>query len=185
MRTTQLTRGFLSGAAGALTLTLLHETARRASRRAPRMDLVAMRGLASALGRAGVRAPGERALHRGALAGDLVLNAAYYALVAVGRPRGAPVRGVALGLAAGAGALILPRRIGLGDPPGSADRANQIMTVAWYLAGGVAAGLVHHALSRRAVARGPATAPDLPAPEPEPTLESRDPGRVPAATEWA
>jgi hypothetical protein len=47
-------------------------------------------------------------------------------------------RAVALGLAAGIGALVLPRRLGLGDPPRSFRPANQVMTVAWYLLGALA-----------------------------------------------
>jgi hypothetical protein len=48
-------------------------------------------------------------------------------------------RAIAMGLGAGACALVLPRRIGLGDAPKSDHIPNQIMTVAWYLVGGLAA----------------------------------------------
>src|SRR5690606_23830724 len=50
MRTTRLGAAALAGASGALTLTLLHETASRLSPLAPRMDIVAMRGLAKIFG---------------------------------------------------------------------------------------------------------------------------------------
>jgi hypothetical protein len=49
------------------------------------------------------------------------------------------MRGALLGLAAGVGAAYLPPRIGLGEQPGQRPPATQIMTVAWYLAGGLAA----------------------------------------------
>ena len=55
-------------------------------------------------------------------------------------------RGIAMGLAAGAGALVLPRRLGLGDAPKSDHLPNQIMTVAWYLVGGLAAASAGRAL---------------------------------------
>ena len=46
-----------------------------------------------------------------------------------------------------AGALVLPERVGLGKPPHSGRRGNQFMTVAWYLAAGVAAAAVATALA--------------------------------------
>ncbi len=44
-----------------------------------------------------------------------------------------------MGLLAGIGALILPQRLGLGAPPKSELFSNQVMTVAWYVIGGLAA----------------------------------------------
>ena len=83
------------------------------------------------------------ALYNMALAGDMVFNSAYYSL-ATTWPRGA-----ALGLLAGIGALVLPRKMGLGDPPKSELLSNQIMTVAWYLVGGLAAACTAHCLANR------------------------------------
>jgi hypothetical protein len=62
-----------------------------------------------------------------------VCNSAYYALATTWK------RGVVLGLAAGVGALVLPQRMGLGDPPKSDRLSNKVMTVAWYVVGGLAA----------------------------------------------
>ncbi len=50
--------------------------------------------------------------------------------------------GRGLGLAAGAGALVLPKPLGLGEAPKSRRPATRIMTVAWYLIGGLAAAAV-------------------------------------------
>jgi hypothetical protein len=50
-------------------------------------------------------------------------------------------RAALLGLAAGAGALLAPARVGLGDPPDGEVRANQAMTIAWYVAGALAAAV--------------------------------------------
>ena len=136
---TNWTTSLASGAVGALTLTAIHEGVRRRLTNAPRMDLVAMRGLrriAPAL-----REPNLRTteLHRLALAGDLVSNSIYYAAVPAPTAGATWARAIALGVAAGAGALLLPEPAGLGAPPHSDTRANQIMTIAWYLAGGLAA----------------------------------------------
>ena len=136
----------MAGVAGAVALTAVHQLARRISDDAPRMDVVGERAIARTVRAAGGTLPLQGTLHRWALAGDLVANTAYYSLVACGRDAHMWTRGVAMGLAAGAGALVLPRRIGLGNPPRSHHVPNQIMTVAWYLIGGLAAAGAGRAL---------------------------------------
>jgi hypothetical protein len=128
-----------AGACGAVALTAVHQLARRVTNDAPRMDVLGERAIARTVKAAGGTLPLQPTLHRWALAGDLVANSIYYSIVACGRDAHMWTRGVALGLAAGAGALVLPRRLGLGDPPKSAHLPNQLMTVAWYLVGGLAA----------------------------------------------
>lgn len=145
-------RDFGAGAAGALTLTLLHETVRRFVDTAPRMDVVAMRGIERCLRASGTAVPDGVTLHRVALAGDLVSNSIYYAAVP-GRSRSSTwARGVGLGLLAGVGALVLPEPLGLGKPPHSHDPLNRILTVSWYLAGGVAAAAIANGSRRQAAA---------------------------------
>ena len=136
----------IAGACGAVALTAVHQLARRITDDAPRMDAVGERAIARTVQAAGGTPPTEPALYRWALAGDLVANSAYYSLVACGRDAHMWRRAVAMGLAAGAGALVLPRRIGLGDPPRSHHLPNQIMTVAWYVIGGLAAACAGRAL---------------------------------------
>jgi predicted nicotinamide N-methyase len=118
---------------------------------APRMDVVGMRAIArgtkaaetaSAVG-AHIPEPGNPALYRMALAGDLVFNSAYYSLATTW------TRGAALGLLAGVGALVLPKKMGLGDPPKSDLLSNQLMTVAWYTIGGLAAAWTAQCLATR------------------------------------
>jgi hypothetical protein len=136
-----------AGLAGALAVTLVHEGARRVLARAPRMDVLGERALARGLGALSVRPPRGRRLHRAALAGDLVANSAYYALVAFGRRPW--LRGVLLGGAAGLGAVLLPPVLGLGRAPRGLTRSTQALTVAWYLVGGVAAAAAARAMRRR------------------------------------
>jgi hypothetical protein len=136
-----LLRGLAAGAAGAAAVTALHQTARPALRHPPRMDVLGKR----ALKRAGVRLHG-RELEQAALAGDLLANTAYFALAAAGLPRNAPWRGLALGVAAGVGALFVPQRVGLGSRPSRAEASTAALTVAWYAAGGLVAGLVARSL---------------------------------------
>jgi hypothetical protein len=60
-----------------------------------------------------------------------------------------------MGLLAGIGALVLPQRMGLGDPPHSELLSNKIMTVAWYTLGGLAAACTANWLAGRRVERSP------------------------------
>ena len=120
----------LSGMAGAATLTAVHQAARMVTDSAPRMDVVGMRALGSG--------------HEGAaLAGDLFFNSAYYSLATTW------TRGAALGVMAGVGALLLPQKLGLGAPPKSELLSNQVMTVAWYVLGGLAAAWTARCLAEK------------------------------------
>jgi hypothetical protein len=127
-------RSLIAGAAGAGALTLVHQMARTVTPYAPRMDVLGKR----ALRRVGIGASDEPLLERQALAGDLVANSAYYALVGAGSGN-TWVKGLTLGLAAGLAAVFLPSRIGLGDPPSAERRDTQLMTIAWYAVGGLVA----------------------------------------------
>lgn len=138
MKSRDLNEALLCGAVGAASLTAVHQLARRATDIAPEMDVVGMRAIVRGMRSAGADPPHGRELYGVTLAGDLIANSLYYALVAIGPRPNVWARGAVLGLAAGVGALLLPRRLGLGDPPKSDRTANQIMTVAWYLVGGLA-----------------------------------------------
>ena len=138
-----------SGLAGAAALTLLHESARRVVPHAPRVDVIGMRGIRRPLEAAGIRPPRGRTLFGLSLLGEIASNAAYYSLVGVGNPRHAMRRGAALGLAAGIGCVLLPPVMGLGRPPHRRAPYTQLMTIAWYTVGGLAAAAAARAIARR------------------------------------
>ena len=127
-----------SGAAGAVALTAIHELGRKRVPYAPRMDVVGMRALRRFVPGFGNERPRSGRLRNWALAGDLIANTIYYAAVPSSSRRATWARAAALGLSAGAGALLLPQPMGLGDAPDSERRANQAMTMAWYVAGALA-----------------------------------------------
>jgi hypothetical protein len=131
--------GLGAGVAGAVTVTALNEAVRRTVPHAPRMEVIGMRALAGAGRKVGRRPPPPRRLFLETLAGDLVSNGIYYSLAAAGSRRNVWRRGALLGLAAGVGAALLPPYLGLGHQPGERQPLTQAMTVAWYLAGGLAA----------------------------------------------
>ena len=152
MTGTHLNDSMVSGIAGAVALTAVHQAAKMVSGSAPQMDVLGMRAIAQATGTSGmadesadVDSARNRGLYKYALAGDMLANSAYYSMATTW------TRGAVLGLAAGIGALVLPRRIGLGDPPHSELLSNQIMTVAWYTLGGLAAAWTAQCLARKRV----------------------------------
>lgn len=131
-------RSLASGAIGATALTAVHELGRARLPYAPRMDVLGMRALRR-MPLFEHERPRSSRLRRWALVGDLLANSLYYASIPAATRRATWVRGAALGVAAGVGALALPTRLGLGEAPDAHRRANQAMTVAWYLVGAMAA----------------------------------------------
>ncbi len=144
----RLSQALISGAAGAVALNILHETARRIVPHAPRMDVIGMRALARSLRGLDQEVPPRDELFSWTLVGDLASNAVYYSLVGLGDEDGVWFRGAALGAAAGVGGAFLPPRIGLGRQPDETP-ATQVMTITWYLVGGIVAAIVARRLARR------------------------------------
>jgi hypothetical protein len=142
-------RALGSGLAGSATLTAIHETARRTIDRPPRMDAIGKRALARTLRAVGVRPPRGRRLFRQTLLGDLAANALYYSLVELtGHREGAWRRGSLLGAAAGLGAAVLPPLLGFGPRLNLSRPRTPALTLAWYLAGGLAAAAIVRLLQR-------------------------------------
>jgi hypothetical protein len=137
-----------SGLAGATALTVVHETVRKYRPDAPRMDILGERAIARLIDAVGGEQPSEEDMHQLSLAGDLVSNSLYYSLVGAGPVEGAWLRGAALGLAAGVGAVTLPGKLGLGTSASNRTAATQVMTVAWYIIGGLAAAGAYQLFAR-------------------------------------
>ena len=136
-----------SGLAGALALTAVHETARKSVSTAPRMDMLGMQAIEKGFRGMQMPPPQGTSLYEMALAGDLVSNAMYYSMVAQGKPEDAMMRGAMLGLAAGISAVVLPKPLGL-QPQINRTSSTHLMTIGWYLLGGLAAGAAYQLLSK-------------------------------------
>jgi hypothetical protein len=143
-------RALAVGLAGSGTVTLLNELGRRTLRDAPRADVLGKRGVRAVARRLGKR-PGERETYLLALAGEVVSNTLYYAIAAgARRPL---LAGALLGAAAGAGAVVLPERLGLGRRPTRRTRETAVLSAGWYLAAGLASGIAARWLRASALAR--------------------------------
>ncbi len=141
-----LMKAIAAGAAGACTTNILHEITRRLTPDAPRVDLLGMQALARLLRASGATPPTGRTLYNATLASDLASNTAYFGVVgAAGRER-AVALGAALGLVAGAGAVLLPPALDLSGGTTGRTGATAALTVALYTAGGLVAGVAYRAL---------------------------------------
>lgn len=134
------------GLAGACALTIVHELVKRAVPAAPRMDLLGMTAIAKVLKSFGKNPPRERSLYYITMAGDIVSNSLYYSLAGVGKKKNSILRGTLLGLAAGLGAILLPKPMGLNPSYSSRTVQTQVMTVAWYTLGGFVSALIMNKL---------------------------------------
>jgi hypothetical protein len=129
-----------AGLAGAAAVTALNEAGRRLWSRAPRAELLGERGVKAIARGLGRRPPRGRSLFVWALAGEALSNTGYYALAA--RARRPLLAGGLLGLTAGVLAVALPAPLGLGRRPTGRSAQTAALTIAWYTAGGLAAGWV-------------------------------------------
>ncbi|MDQ6814355.1 MAG: hypothetical protein M3040_11500 [Bacteroidota bacterium] len=129
------------GFAGAAALTLLHESVRRSNKDAPRMDKIGMEAISKSLKAIDVSVPEEDNLFKITMAGDIISNSLFYSLAAIGSEKKIIVRGALLGLAAGLGAVYLPKPLGLDESPSNRTAETKLMTVGYYFIGGVIASL--------------------------------------------
>jgi hypothetical protein len=113
------------------------------------MDVLGMRAISRGMAMLTNRTPPSfDRLHAAALAGDLAANSLYYSAVSASTPTATWQRGIILGALAGAGALILPERMGLGTPPHIESSRNKVLTVAWYVIGGLMAAAAANGMRR-------------------------------------
>ena len=145
---TILSKSLLSGLAGAIALNMLHETVRQFVPEAPRADILGMRSIKKGFRKAGEQPPTGNTLYGLAMLGDVTSNALYYSFVGVS-PKQPLLAGAVLGALAGVGAVTLPGPMGLGEAPTTRTSATVVMTIGWYLFGGLVAGAVYRTVSQR------------------------------------
>ncbi len=141
-------QNLIGGLAGAVALNIIHQTAKAIDHDAPRVDLIGEEAVSKGLKQIGVEPPKGDKLFAATLAGDLISNAIYYSAIGLGKNSNLLLRGAAYGLSAGLGALTLPEPMGLSDAPVTKTHQTKVMTVAWYLIGGVVSALAIKALRK-------------------------------------
>jgi len=141
-------KNIIGGLAGALALNILHETVKRFDHDAPQINLVGEEAISKSMEAAGLQPPTGDSLFLTALAGDLVSNALYYSLIGTGKKENIVLRGAGYGLGAGLGALFLTEPLGLSDAPVTKTDKTKVLTVTWYVLGGVVAALVIKSLRK-------------------------------------
>jgi hypothetical protein len=129
----------IGGLAGACALTLLNESVKKLDKDAPRMDLLGMNAVARLMKGNNILAVTAGKLFPVALAGDLVSNSLYYSMADTGDKKNTLIRGGLLGLAAGLGAVVLPKTLGLNEEATTRTLKTKVLTVSWYLIGGLVA----------------------------------------------
>jgi hypothetical protein len=136
----------VGGLAGAVALNIIHQTVKSFDHDAPRVDLVGEEALTKGMESMGLTPPAGNALFAATLAGDIISNALYYSTIGFGKKKYLLLRGTAIGIAAGIGALKLTEPIGLSDAPITRADKTKVMTVAWYTIGGILTALTIRAL---------------------------------------
>ena len=117
------------------------------------MDLLGESALAKLLKQFNIQPPRKEAHYGWAMAGDLVSNSLYYSLAGTGKSPNAWIRGAALGLAAGLGAVLMPKPLGLPVSPSNRTLQTQLMTVGYYALGGLVTAAVFQWLEKRSTDR--------------------------------
>jgi hypothetical protein len=138
----KLIKALIGGFAGAIALNILHETVRKFDPEAPRIDLLGEEALSKSLKALGIHAPVGDKLYAATLAGDVFSNGIYYSAIGMGNPKYLWIRAAISGITAGIGALKLPEPMGLNDAPVTKTDKTKMLTVAWYLFGGLVTAAV-------------------------------------------
>ena len=144
----KILKAILAGFAGAAALNILHETVRRFDADAPRVDLLGEEALTRSMNSLNLEPPKGNNLYVATLAGDVISNGIYYSAVGMAGSKNIYLKGAVAGLTAGLGAIKLPDKLGLDDKPVTKTDKTKILTVAWYLIGGLVTAAVFDQLKK-------------------------------------
>lgn len=147
----KIINALIGGFAGAIALNMLHETVKRYYDKAPRIDLIGEEAMEKSLDAIGIDPPQGRNLYLATLAGDVVSNGFYYSAIGLGSTKNIWVKGAIAGLTAGVGAIKLPAPMGLDDVPVTYSGQTKVLTVSWYLFGGLVAAAVINKLEKKRI----------------------------------
>ena len=143
----KLLHAFGAGLAGAVVLTVTHQVLKKLVVDAPRMDLLGKEALQKDADKTGTKLP-EKNLYNITMAADIASNTLYYALAAMGKSKNATLRSGLLGLAAGIGGVMLPKRLRLTNAYSDRTLTTRLLTMAIYSLGGLVSGKIASALQK-------------------------------------
>lgn len=127
----------LAGLGGAIALNIVHEIIRKNFHNVPEVNKVGEEALNKALTTIDMKITDKDQLYGATLAGDVLSNGIYYAATAT------TGFDMVSGVAAGLGAVLLPKKMGLDDSPVAESNQKKIMTVGYYLFGAVVTKLIY------------------------------------------
>ena len=142
----KILKNLLGGLAGALVLNIIHETVRFFDKGAPRVDEVGEEGVGHAVKAMTGQSLSGKQLYAANLAGDIASNTMFYSTIGSAETKNLLLRGAATGVSIGVSTLSMTKRMGLDDTPINRSLKTKVMTIGYYLAGGIVAGLTIRAL---------------------------------------
>ncbi|WDF46278.1 hypothetical protein PQ459_15370 [Chryseobacterium sp. KACC 21268] len=127
----------LAGLGGAIALNLLHEIIRNNFDNVPEVNKVGEEALNKALETVDQKITDQNQLYAATLAGDVISNGLYYATTSTSGFN------LVSGVAAGVGAVMLPKKMGLDDSPVAETTQKKLMTVGYYLFGAIVTKVIY------------------------------------------
>lgn len=133
----QYPKSLLSGLVGAAVVTTLNEGVRRITRNAPQLQELGMDAATQTLRKMNAPVPDKKPLFWTTLVADLITNALYYSVINLAGSKKSTkwAMGTGMGLAAGIGAVLLPKPLSLDASTTNKTTKTKAMTIGWYLAG--------------------------------------------------
>ncbi|KKO91987.1 MULTISPECIES: hypothetical protein [Sphingobacterium] len=141
-------KNMLGGLIGALVLNVVHSVAKRFDSKAPAVDKVGEEAMQKTVRFAGFKPPKGNALVAATFGADVASNTMLYTLIGYGGQKNMLLKGALLGTVVGLATLTIPEQAGLDATPLKKTDHTKLMTVAWYVIGGIAAGLAMKAMRK-------------------------------------
>jgi hypothetical protein len=135
-------KNLAAGLGGAIALNLLHETLKH-KKGMPRIDRLGEEAVQKTLQPLGREIENPDNLYTTTFIADIIGNTVYYSTIGTGGGKNLWTRAIAMGIAAGVGAVKLPEPLGLDEAPVASAKPKEAITVGYYVFGAlVTAGLL-------------------------------------------
>lgn len=135
---TLINKNILGGLLGAAVLNIVHTIAKKLDKDAPAVDEVGEEAMKKSTRAVGLKAPKGDALVAATFGADVASNTMLYTMIGYGGDKHRVLRGAVLGTVVGLATLTIPKQAGLDTTPIRKSTQTQLMTVAWYIIGGIA-----------------------------------------------